>query len=57
MNNETSYTDLFLSEAQNRQSAAQKQAALLLYQSLIYTLLGSGALTRQQALAAIKSAA
>lgn len=56
MTNETSHADSSFSEDRNPQPDAQGQAALLLIESLIHSLLDNGALTKPQALEAIESA-
>ena len=56
MTNETSPTDSSFSEDRNPLPDAQGQAALLLVESLIHSLLDNGALTKPQALEAVESA-
>jgi hypothetical protein len=56
MTNETSHTDSSFSMDRHPQPDAQGQAALLLIESLIHSLLDNGALTKPQALEAIESA-
>lgn len=56
MTNETSHADSSFSEDRHPQPDAQGQAALLLIESLIHSLLDNGALTKPQALEAIESA-
>lgn len=57
MANDTSSKDSSFGKDTNPQADAQGQAALLLLESLIHSLLDNGALTKQQALDAINSAA
>ena len=56
MTNETSPEDSSFSDDQQPQPDAQGQAALLLIESLIHSLLDNGALTKPQAIEAIESA-
>lgn len=56
MTNDTSTADSSFSRDPNPQPDAQGQAALLLLESLIHSLLDNGALTKAQALEAIASA-
>lgn len=57
MANERSTEDSSFGEDQNPSPNAQGQAALLLIESLIHSLLDNGALTKAQAIEAIESAA
>jgi hypothetical protein len=56
MTNDTSTADSAFSQDSDPQPDAQGQAALLLLESLIHSLLDNGALTKAQALEAIESA-
>lgn len=56
MTNETSNADSSFSEDVHPQPDAQGQAAILLVESLIHSLLDNGALTKDQALEAVDSA-
>jgi len=56
MTNETSHIDSSFGDDRHPQPDAQGQAALLLIESLIHSLLDNGALTKPQALEAIESA-
>ena len=56
MNNQTSSADSSFQHARHPDADAQGQAALLLIESLIHSLLDNGALTKAQAMEAIESA-
>ncbi|MBD8549035.1 hypothetical protein [Sphingomonas sp. CFBP 8760] len=56
MTNDTSTADSSFKKDSDPQPDAQGQAALLLIESLIHSLLDNGALTKAQALEAIESA-
>ena len=56
MANTTSGADSAFSEDRRPNGAAQAQAALLLLESLIHSLIDNGSLTKEQALEAIGSA-
>ena len=56
MTNDTSRADFSFGDDRHPEPDAQGQAALLLIESLIHSLLDNGALTKPQALEAIESA-
>lgn len=56
MTNETSNADSSFSDDRHPEPRAQGQAALLLVESLIHSLLDNGGLTKDQALEAVQSA-